>query len=125
MVDGAAALVTAVRRRFPRRPIMVNRGYSVLPKIVGQFDMLLGKSVSSTYDPKTQRYHLVTPDARAWQVERMLQAKERDPALRLFALDYWDPQDQPGLARLYAQERASGFTPYVATPDLLHIVSEP
>ncbi|MFL5518131.1 MAG: hypothetical protein ACJ8DJ_18390, partial [Gemmatimonadales bacterium] len=85
----------------------------------------LGESVSSTFDARSKQYKLVSPDARAWQVERMLKAKQRDPRLRLFALDYWDSEDQQGIARLYAQERADGFTPYVATLDLSRIVPEP
>lgn len=124
MVEAAAGLVIALRRRFPRTPIMINRGFAVLPRIVGRFDMLLGESVSSTFDQQSKRYHLVAPEAREWQVSRMLDAKRRDPSLRLFALDYWDPDDPDGISRLYALERMSGFTPYVATPDLSRIVME-
>ena len=125
MVEGGAALVAALHKALARRPIMINRGFAVLPRVTGQFNMLLGESVSSTFDPVTKEYRLLPPEARTWQVTRMLQAKQRDPSLRLFALDYWDPADPSGIARLYAQEHADGFIPYVATPDLTHIVAEP
>jgi hypothetical protein len=55
----------------------------------------------------------------------MRQAQRRDPKLRLFSLDYWSPDDHKGIARIYAQERANGFIPYVGTRDLTKIVIEP
>ena len=124
MTEGAAELVRAVRRRFPRVPLMLNRGYAVLPRIAGQFDMLLGKSVRATFDAAAGTYRLMPPDGYAWQVEQMRAAQRRDRQLRLFSLDYWDPEDREGCARLYATQRANGFLPYVATFDLTRIVPE-
>ncbi|MDO9711747.1 endo alpha-1,4 polygalactosaminidase [Paracraurococcus lichenis] len=125
MVAGAAALVRAVRQRFAGVPLMINRGYAVLPQIAGQFDMLLGESVYSTFDAGAKGYRLMPEAGYAWQVERLRAARERDRRLRVFSLDYWDPQDRAGLARIYAVQRANGFVPYVATPDLTRIVPAP
>jgi polysaccharide biosynthesis protein PelA len=125
MVEGAAELVRAVRRSFPKVPIMINRGYAVLPRIAGQFDMLLGESVRATFDAGSHTYRMVPEDGFTWQVERMRMARERDRRLRLFSLDYWNPEDQDGIGRIYALQRANGFVPYVATFDLTRIVSEP
>jgi hypothetical protein len=125
MVEGAAELVRAVRRRFPKIPIMINRGYAVLPRIAGQFDMLLGESVRATFDAGSQTYRMVSEDGFNWQVEKMRMARERDRRLRLFSLDYWNPEDQAGIARIYALQRANGFVPYVGTFDLTRIVPKP
>ena len=125
MVDGAARLVRAVRKRFQNLPIMINRGYAVLPRIAGQFDMLLGESVRTTFDAKSKTYQPVAKDGYIWQIQNMRQARERDPRLRLFSLDYWDPEDRAGIARIYAEERANGFVPYVGTFDLTRIIPEP
>jgi polysaccharide biosynthesis protein PelA len=125
MVEGAAELVRAVRRRFPKIPIMINRGYAVLPRIAGQFDMLLGESVRATFDAGSQTYRMVSEDGFNWQVEKMRMARERDRSLRLFSLDYWNPEDQAGIARIYALQRANGFVPYVGTFDLTRIVPKP
>jgi uncharacterized protein (TIGR01370 family) len=124
MVDGAARLVRAVRTRFPDLPIMINRGYAVLPRIAGQFDMLLGESVRTTFDASSKTYRAVPKDGYTWQVQKMRQARERDPRLRLFSLDYWDPEDREGIAAIYAEERANGFVPYVGTFDLTRIIPE-
>ncbi|MCB4825444.1 endo alpha-1,4 polygalactosaminidase [Roseicella aerolata] len=125
MVAGAAGLVRAVRRRFPGTPIMINRGYAVLPHIAQQFDMLLGESVYTTFDAGAHTYRPMPEAGYAWQVERMRAAWGRDRRLRLFSLDYWNPEDREGIARIYAIQRANGFAPYVATPDLTRIVAEP
>jgi uncharacterized protein (TIGR01370 family) len=123
-VPAAAELVRDLRRRFPSMPIMINRGYAVLPQIAGEFDMLLGESVRATHSA-SGTYTLVTDADYAWQRERMLAARRRDPALRIFSLDYWDPEDSVGIARLYLAQRRNGFIPYVATPDLTRIVLPP
>ena len=91
----------------------------------GAFDMLLGESVFTTYDATSGAYRLLPEADYRWQVERMRDAQRRDPKLRLFTLDYWNPDDPRGIARIYAQQRTNGFIPYVGTPDLTRIVSAP
>ncbi|HEY7578048.1 MAG TPA: endo alpha-1,4 polygalactosaminidase [Acetobacteraceae bacterium] len=125
MVNAAADLLRAVRQRFPGVPLMVNRGYAVLPHAAGTFDMLLGESVFATYDPSSGAYKKSTDADYQWQVDRMRDAQRRDPKLRLFSLDYWNPDDPRGIARIYALERTNGFIPYVGTRDLTQVVPEP
>lgn len=125
MVEAAAGLVRRMRRRFPGTPIMINRGYAVLPHVPGQFDMLLGESVRTTPDPDGNGYKRVSERDYAWQRDAMWEARRRSPSLRLFSLDYWDPADRDGIARIYAEQRRNGFVPYVATPDLTRIVPPP
>ncbi|WP_157991383.1 endo alpha-1,4 polygalactosaminidase [Caldimonas tepidiphila] len=125
MLDAAADLVHGIRQRFPRVPLMVNRAYALLPRIVGDIDMLLGESVRATYDSGQGRYVRVAEADVRWQLDRMHEARRRNPALRLFSLDYWEPDDTQGIARLYAEQRAEGFSPYVATFDLNRLVPQP
>jgi uncharacterized protein (TIGR01370 family) len=125
MVDAAAELLRGIRRRFPGIPLMVNRGYAVLPGAAGAFDMLLGESVVTTYDAASGAYRVLPETDYRWQVTQMQEAQRRDPKLRLFSLDYWNPNDPRGIARIYAQQRTNGFIPYVGTPDLTRVVSEP
>jgi uncharacterized protein (TIGR01370 family) len=125
MVDAAADLLRAIRQRFPGVQLMVNRGFAVLPRAAGAFDMLLGESVFTTYDTTSGAYKLAAEADYQWQIDRMRDAQRRDPKLRLFSLDYWNADDPRGIARIYAQERTNGFTPYVGTRDLTRIVIEP
>jgi len=125
MVDQAARLVREIRRRFPTASIMVNRGYAVMPQVAGQIDMLLGESVRTTFSHADGSYSFVSDKDYEWQKNRMREARRLNPRLRLFSLDYWDPDDRKGIARIYVEQRANGFIPYVATPDLTRIVPPP
>jgi uncharacterized protein (TIGR01370 family) len=125
MVEQAADLVRSLRRRYPQAKIMVNRGYALLPRIAGQFDMLLGESVRATCSREGGTCSLLPAAEYEWQRERMWEARRLHPALRLFSLDYWDPDDAEGIARIYAEQRDNGFVPYVATPDLARVVPAP
>ena len=122
MSDAAVDLVQAIRRRYPDLPIMVNRGYSLLPRIVREIDMVLGESVHTTYDAATQSYVRVAPEVHRWQTGQLHEARRLRPDLKLFSLDYWSPRDPEGIARIYAEARRNGFVPYVATIDLTEIV---
>ena len=93
---------------------MINRGFAVLPLIAGHFDMVLGESVRTTFDAGTGRYSLVSELDYEWQRQQLWAAGRRDPNLQLFSLDYWDPNDKENIAKIYTEERANGFIPYVA-----------
>lgn len=125
MTEAAARLVKTLRRHFPAMPIMQNRAYEILPQTAGVIDYALGESVTSGWDFQAGTAHPQPAEDRAFQVEALKAAKRLNPALELMSLDYWDPKDAAGVARLYAAERAEGFSPYVATVELDRIVPEP
>jgi uncharacterized protein (TIGR01370 family) len=125
MKNAAVALVAQIRRRFPDIRIMINRAYDLLPGVQGQIDMLLGESVYTTYDFKTGSCQLVPRVDYLHHVQLLQQAKNRTPSLRIFTLDYWNPNDAQAIRRIYRAQRANGFEPYVATIDLDLIVKEP
>ena len=123
MVRGAARLVDEMRRRYADVPIMINRGYKVLPLIAGRFDMLLGESVRSRF---SESGHVMqSTEDYEWQRNEMWAALDRDPKLRLFSLDYWDPDDRETVAFLYKAQRSNGFIPYVSTKSLQQIFAAP
>lgn len=125
MREAAVRLVRAIRQQHPHMVLMVNRGYDLLPEIAGSIDILLGESVVATFDPATKAYARVTEADVAWQVQALRQAKTLNPALQILTLDYWDPADVDGIQRIYREQRANGFSPYVATPMLDVLVEEP
>jgi len=125
MRAAAVQLVRTIRHHYPGIVLMVNRGYAIVPEIANSIDILLGESVLSTFDPKTKRHRRATPQDVEWQVNALRRAKNLNPTLKIFTLDYWDPTDKDGVRRLYKEERANGFTPYVSTPLLDTLVEEP
>ncbi len=123
MMDAAVNLVLAIRERYPKIPIMVNRGYDLLPRIVAKIDMVLGESVHSTYDTATGSYVRVSPADILWQTEQLYVARRLKPGLGLFCLNYWTPGDAQGIARIYAEARSHDLIPYVATFELNQVVA--
>jgi len=125
MTAAAIELVHALRERYPAIPIMVNRGYALLPRIARDIDMVLGESLHSTYDFSARAYVKVADSDVRWQREQLMSARRQQSDLLLFSLDYWSPADQDGISQLYAQSRASGFIPYIATIDLTQVLIRP
>lgn len=125
MTEAAARLVRTIRRHFPSIKLMINRAYEILPEVEGHVDMVLGESVFADYDFKTKSYRLVPQPLYQEQVKLLQAAKKRRPELGIFSLDYWDPADKAGIARIYREQRANGFEPYVATVELDRIIPEP
>ena len=125
MVAAGVSLIAAVRARFPKIRIMLNRGYALLPDVAPKIDYLLGEAMASRWNFAAKRYDLLSDSDWAWQAGRLRAAQARNPALTLTTLDYWDPADTKQVAALYARERAAGFSPYVATLALDRLMPEP
>ena len=126
MRDAASELVAAIRARFPEMVLMVNRGFAIMPAIAPSIDIVLGESVVTTFTADAdQPYARRTDEDINWQVDALLDAQRRNPRLQVFTLDYWDPSDTDGLRRIYREQRARGFSPYVSTRALDRLVEEP
>ncbi len=125
MTEAAARLVRTIRLHFPTITIMLNRAYEILPLVEQDVDMLLGESVFTDYNFETKDYGRVPAETYREQVEWLQAAMARQPHLRVMTLDYWDPQDLDGIRRIYREQRANGFEPYVSSIELDRIVAEP
>lgn len=125
MTEGAARLVRAIRANWPNIRIMQNRAYEILPDVAGALDYALGESVYAGWDFEAKRPHLQPEEDYRFQVEALQGARRINPKLGLFSLDYWDPADTEGIKRIYARQRANGFSPYVSVVELDRIVREP
>ena len=125
MTAAAAGLVKALRAAFPSIVIMMNRGYGLLPGVAVSIDILLGESVYTTYDSERKLYKLLPVDEYRAQLRLLKDTKKSNPRLRICTLDYWDPGDLAGIRRIYREQRANGFEPYVATIGLDRILAEP
>jgi polysaccharide biosynthesis protein PelA len=125
MVDAGADLVRAVRQRFPKCLIMLNRGYGVLANVATRIDFVLGEAMASRWNFAQRSYEMTSDDDWAWQATRLRAAKRINPSLVLTTLDYWDPADTKTIADLYARARAADFAPYVSTLALDRLIPEP
>ncbi len=124
MKEASINLIKAVRTNFPQVKIMVNRGYTILPQLAPYVDIVLGESVRNTYDFNKKVYHKVDESLYLTQVKWLKEAKQRNPKLKIYTLDYADPKDPIKITDIYSVQRANGFVPYVATIGLNEIVNE-
>ena len=125
MIDAGAELVHAIRKAYPEMPIMMNRGYGVLPHVCDVLDAVLAESMLTTYDFSTGLHRWMTQSEIDWQLAMLAPARNARRAVAIYSLDYWDPSDQATIRDIYAKERALGHRPYVATIKLDQIVKEP
>lgn len=121
----AARLIKDLRRAYPGMKIMVNRGFTILPKVAKTIDYALGESMLAQTDVSTGQFILFPPEDYASAASKLLEAREISPRLKLYTLDYWNQDDVHGLRKLYALQRSRGFVPYVTTPDLRRHTPEP
>ena len=121
----AVQLIKDIRAHHPHMQLMLNRGLKLLPDVSGQLDFILAESILAETNVSSGQSKLFPPNTYR-QVARLLQdARARSPQLKIMTLDYWDMDDVQGMEQLYAIQRAHGFSPYVATPDLRRLILEP
>lgn len=125
MRAAAIDLVRAIRRRFPRIILAMNRGYELLPDIVQEIDAVIAESFVTTHNFDSRDYRWNEPALVAQQNELLRPARERSPPMPVLSLDYWDPADPKTIHEIYRRERAMGNIPYVGALLLDQIVPEP
>lgn len=125
MHEAAVRLVKAIRTAHPDIRLMLNRGFPILDEVAGELDYILAESVRVDHrlDDGSSRYF---PDeVYAEYVEKLREAQRINPGLQAMTLDYWDMSDKMQVRRIYAEQRAHGFVPYVTTADLARHHKEP
>jgi endo-alpha-1,4-polygalactosaminidase (GH114 family) len=85
----------------------------------------LGESVYTDYNFDKKKYSKVDADTNAQQLKWLNEAKQENPKLKIYTLDYAEPADTNTIRDIYKTERSNGFIPYVATVGLDKLVEEP
>jgi hypothetical protein len=123
--EAAIRIITDLRRHYPAMKIMLNRGFEILPRVAPAIDYALGESILAQTDISTGQSSLFPALTYQSMASQLLKARAIAPSLKLYTLDYWNIDDVEGLQKIYAIQRAHGFTPYITTPDLRRHTPEP
>jgi uncharacterized protein (TIGR01370 family) len=118
-------LIEEIRARHPGIKIMLNRGLGLLPEVASKIDYVLAESTLTHVNVSTGQFEVLSPTSYSQVVSSLRRATSSAPHVQILTLDYWDQTDGEGWDRIYATQRASGFVPYVTTPDLVHYTPEP
>jgi hypothetical protein len=126
MRDAAVELVRSIRRAFPGITILMNRGYALLPELLGEIDAVVAESLLATYDFGGRSYKMVDPGVATEHLKILAAATSGGKAaLPVLSLDYWDSEDPITIREIYARERALGHRPYVGPILLDRVLAEP
>ena len=116
------SFVETLHATYPRLVIVGNRGFPVLGAIAPSLSGVLFEDFCTRYSERQRRYVRVDPREREALLDVIRRAQAKNPALRLLALDYDDP-DHPGLSRGCGRlAHTEGFSHYVSDWQLLRPV---
>ena len=125
MKQAAIHLIKAIRLNYPQIPIMLNRGYAILPEVAPLIEYVLAESLYTHYNFETKKHSLAPKEIYDEQVRFLQKIQQKNPKLLVFTLDYWNENDASGISKIYEAERKNGFIPYVSTIDLNKVIPEP
>lgn len=125
MKQAAVDLIKEIKKRFPNRRIMMNRGYDILPMVGNQIDYELAETLYSSYDFVKKCYFIRPENELHWQLEKIDAARALCPHLVVFSVDYANPSDPSVLKQIYQKLRSYCIRPYVTTVWFDEITAEP
>ncbi len=125
MIDASIRCIRAIRIHYPQLPIMLNRGFDILPEVANDITALMAESIYTTYNFEKKQAERVGQATQAYYDERIKQARSLNPDLPVYSIDYWNMEDHKGVKSIYKAQRAQGFFPYVSTVDLQQHYPEP
>lgn len=115
--DGLRTLVSALRKKYPKAYIVINRGFSVLPDLYTQIDGVLAESLYRGYDYDKKEFYPLSDSDTQWLLDRLIPAKAA--GLKVFITDFL-PSNEPALAQsTVAHIEQHGFVPLISEPDLM------
>ncbi len=125
MKQAAVELIKTIRLHYPRMPIVLNRGFDILPEIASDISGVLAESIYTAYDFKNKKHRLQPKEHYASVANFLKTTQSNAPRLTIYTLDYWPESDSESIKSIYAAQRAQGFIPYVAPIDLQTVMREP
>jgi len=114
--EGLISLIRDLRKKYPGKQIILNRGFSIFKEVLPSVDGILVESLFQTYDFGEKKYRPVSKEDRAWIMEKLQPAIAAKKSI--YVLDYVDPKDEATAAATAAQIRAAGFAAFISTPQL-------
>ncbi|WP_028950954.1 bifunctional glycoside hydrolase 114/ polysaccharide deacetylase family protein [Sulfurihydrogenibium subterraneum] len=114
--DAMADFLKEVRKRYPDKIILVNRGFEIADKVVGVVDGYVTESLFYGIDVKSMKYKKMSQEDTQWLLNKLNQIKNL--GFKVIVIDYVDPKNKK-LAKEVAKEIYQlGFIPYVADKNL-------
>lgn len=114
--DGLVTLIKALKTKFPRHKIILNRGFPMLTRLTGTVDGVLVESLFRKYDFITKRYAGVEPADTQWLLDILRTVSKA--GLPVYVVDYVDANDAQLAGEVARRIFEAGFTPFISTMEL-------
>lgn len=116
---GVRALTDVIRQlhqRWPKKNIVLNRGFELLPELKSVLTGVLVESVYQGFDPSTKRYRAVDAQGSEWLESKIREAQAL--GLAVYAVDYVHPVQKALARRTVERLKKLGCTPLITTHEL-------
>ncbi len=117
------SLVTDLKKRYPDKAIVLNRGFRILEATAPSVDAMLIESLVRTWDFEKKRYKEVLPQDREWLLERVHRA--RALGLPVLVADFLPPGQDRIAEDACRRIRQLGCIPFLSTPEFDGRISGP
>ena len=108
-----AKIIEQIARRWPGKPLVVNRGFALLPRLKSHLSGVLIESVYHSFDPATKRYRVLSEADSAWVEGRIRMVQNL--GLKVYAVDYASPVERAEALRAVRRLRELGCIPFVTS----------
>ncbi|SMP08342.1 extracellular protein [Desulfurobacterium pacificum] len=109
--------IKALRRNYPKKIIMVNRGFDVYPQVKSLIDAVVVESLYKGLDAKLN-YVDVGNRERQWLLDKLKKIKEEKPVV---VIDYLPSNKEQEARRVAKRLIKEGFIPWVADKNLTEV----
>ena len=116
-VAGTAALIRAVKARFPEAKLLFNRGFEIVPMVREHVYAVAAESLLRSWNATEKIYVETAPKEHAESLAELVKLRDQFK-LPVLVIDYVAPSDRVLARATAAKIRELGFKPYISTPDL-------
>lgn len=116
--DALVNFVKELRKRYPDKLIVLNRGFEFIDRVKGDINGFLVESLFSGLDAK-KRYREISEEERRWLLNQLNRIKSY--GIPVIVVDYADPKDKKKAKELVGKIAELGFVPYVADKELSRV----
>jgi uncharacterized protein (TIGR01370 family) len=108
--------IIQVKKTFPDKKIILNRGFEVVPQVKDYIDAVVAESLFYGLDTKTMKYKKMKEEDTRWLLNKLNEIKKL--GVKVIVIDYVDPKNKKLQKEVAKKIYENGFIPYVTDKDL-------
>jgi len=114
--NALAEFIIQVKKTFPDKKIILNRGFEVVPQVKDYIDAVVAESLFYGLDTKTMKYKKMKEEDIKWLLNKLNEIKNL--GIKVIVIDYVDPKNKKLQKEVAKKIYENGFIPYVTDKDL-------